>query len=113
MVKDKTITTIVKSGNECVVYHDDGWFCEWTKNQPFNFELIQKTKQEADGLVLLVSEEEAKANGGNGAKFDDHEAWVIDKPFIWMIYGEYPKGHWEAEPEHIKETIRFMRSCII
>ena len=107
----KTITTIVKKADKCIVYHDDGWYCKWTETQKFNFDLISKTKAEADGLVLLVSEEEAKEY--NGGKFDQHEAWVISKPLIWMIYGEFPKEHWEAEPETVKETVRFMRSCII
>ena len=108
MAKKLTITTIVKNGNECVIYHDDGIYCSWTETQKFNFDLISKTKAEADGLVLLVSEAEAQANGGNGAKFDDHKSWCIPRWLIWMVYGK-------MQPADDKEakTVEFMRSCII
>jgi len=107
----KTITTIVKKADECVVYHDDGIFCRWTETQKFDFDLIQKTKAEADGIVLLVSEEEARKF--NGATFDNHEAWAISRDLIWMVYGEYPKAHWDAESEETKALVRFLRTLQI
>ena len=103
----------MKKADECVVYHDDGWYCSWSKTQKFNFDLIAKTKAEADGLVLLVTEEEAEAFNGEHYDFDNHESWILSKPYIWMIYKDFPKDHWETEPEDVKRVIRFLRSCII
>ena len=104
----KTITTIVKKADECVVYHDDGIYCSWTENQAFNFDLIQSTKQEADGLVLLVSEEEMTAFKGETIKFDDHTKWTIPRWLIWMVTGEM-----EASDEEEAELVEFMRGLII
>ena len=102
----KTITTIVKKADECVVYHDDGIYCSWTETKPFNFELISEVKAEADGIVLLVSEEEAKEM--NGAKFDDHEAWILPKWLIWMVYGEM-----ETDDEEEEKLVSFLKSLQI
>ena len=82
-------------------------FCTWSETQKFDFDLIAKTKAEADGIVLLVTEEEAKANGGCGAKFDDHEKWCIPKWLIWNIYDDL-----EVD-EHDKKLVEFMKGCII
>lgn len=107
MSDKKTITTIVKKADKCVVYHDDGWFCTWRNGvEDFNFELINRVKNEADGIVLLVSEEEAKANGGD-ASFDDFGKWCIPRYRIWQIYGDL-----EVEPEEA-ELVNFMRGLII
>ena len=108
MSEKLTITTIVKKADECVVYHDDGWYCTWKDGvQKFNFELIQKVKTEADGIVLLVSEEEANANSGNNIAFDDFGKWCIPRWLIWNIYGKL-----EVD-ESDKELVEFMRGLII
>ena len=110
MIK-KTITTIVRKNDKAIVYNDDGMFCRWTPIKYFNFELISEVKAREEGIVLLVSEEEAKEF--NGAKYDDHEAWTIPRDIIWMVYGEYPKAHWESASEQTKELVRFLRTLQI
>ena len=104
----KTITTIVKKADECVVYHDDGCFCSWTETKQFNFDLIAETKAQADGIVLLVSEEEMASFKGETIKFDDHEKWTIPRWLIWMVLGEM-----EASDEEESQTVEFMRGLII
>ena len=108
MSKKLTITTIVKKADECVVYQDDGWYCSWSKNQTFNFDLIAETKANTEGIVLLVSEEEFASFKGETIKFDDHEKWVIPKYLIWMVYGKL-----ETETEEEAELVEFMRGLII
>ena len=103
----KTITTIVKKADECVIYHDDGMFCTWTDKQKFDFNLIADVKAKADGLVLLAPVEEVKAFNGTEAKIDDHEAWVINRDLIWLINGELEPRANEVE------LINFMRGLII
>ena len=104
----KTITTIVKKADECVVYHDDGCFCSWTETKAFNFDLIAETKAQADGIVLLVSEEEMTSFRGEKIAFDDHEKWTIPRWLIWMVLGEI-----EASNDEEAETVEFMRGLII
>ena len=104
----KTITTIVKKADECVVYHDDGIFCSWTETKQFNFDLIQEVKSKAEGIVLLVSEEEMATFKGEKIAFDDHEKWTIPKWLIWMVTGEM-----EASDDEEAQTVEFMRGLII
>ena len=95
-----TITTIVKKADECIVYHDDGMFCSWTDKQKFDFELIAQVKAEADGLVMLVSEEEAQAFAGEHMTMENHKAWVISKDILWILEGRFePRA---SEEEFIK-----------
>lgn len=108
IMSTKTITTIVKKADECVVYHDDGIFCRWTETKAFNFDLIAETKAQADGIVLLVSEEEMASFKGETIKFDDHEKWCIPRWLIWMAYGEM-----EASDDEEQAIVDFMRGLII
>ena len=108
MNNKKTITTICKKADECVVYHDDGIYCSWTETQAFNFDLIAETKANADGIVILVSEEEMANFKGETIKFDDHEKWVIPRWLIWMVYDEM-----EASDDEEQSIVDFVRSCII
>ncbi len=108
MSDKKTITTIVKKADKCVIYHDDGIYCQWTETKAFDFELIAETKANADGIVLLVSEEEMAAFKGKKIAFDDHEKWVIPRWLIWEVYGEMMP----SDDEELK-IMEFMRGLII
>ena len=102
----RTITTIAKKGNKCVIYNDDGMFCTWTKTQRFDFETIQKVKNEAEDLVMLVSEEEAQAFAGEHMTIENHNAWVISKDILWILEGRFEANEREAElVEFIKEHL--------
>ncbi len=105
---EKTITTIVRNQNNCIIYHDDGIYCRWTETKAFDFELIAETKANADGIVILISEEEMANFKGKKIAFDDHEKWTIPKWLIWMVHGKI-----EPRDEEEKETVEFMRSYII
>lgn len=101
------ITTIAKKGNNCVIYNDDGMFCTWTKTQRFDFETIQKVKNEAEDLVMLVSEEEAQAFTNNTEMtIENHNCWVISKDILWILEGRFEANEKEAEfIEFIKEHL--------
>lgn len=109
----KNITTIVRKGNNCVIYNDDGMFCKWTETKPFNLETIQEAKEQNDGIILLVSEQEAQSFAGNHMTMENHEAWILERWIIEMVYGTYPKSHWENENEETKELVRFLRTLQI
>lgn len=109
----KQITTIVKKQDKCVVYNDDGIFCRWTPEKDFNFDLLKEIKENNDGIILLVSEEEAEKFLGIHYDYNDHPAWVLERWIIEMIYGTYPKDHWEAENEETKKLVRFLRTLQI
>ena len=100
------ITTIAKKGNKCVIYNDDGMFCNWTNVKEFNFDLIAETKANATGLVMLVTEEEAQAFAGEHMTIENHEAWTISKDILWILEGRFEANEREAEfVEFIKEHL--------
>lgn len=100
------ITTIAKKGNECVIYNDDGMFCTWTDKKEFNFDVIAETKKTATGLVMLVSEEEAKAFAGEHMTIENHSSWTISKDILWILEGRFEANEREAKfVEFIKEHL--------
>ena len=108
MSEKLTITQIVKKADKCIVYHDDGIYCQWTETQKFDFDLINKTKTEATGIVILITEEEMANFKGETIKFDDHEKWVIPRWLIWEVYGKM-----ECADEEEAKIVEFMRGLII
>lgn len=106
MANKNEITTIVRSGNECIVYHDDGMFCSWTDKKTFNFETISEVKNNTTGYVMLVTEEEAQAFAGEHMKMENHNAWVISKDILWILEGRFePRASEEDFINFIKEHL--------
>ena len=84
------ITTIVKTAeNECRIFNDDGIFCAWTDVQEYSFELVAKTKAEATGFVMLVTETDAQNFAGEQMTINNPSAWVISKDTLWLLQGRF------------------------
>jgi len=84
------ITTIVKTTeNKCRIFEDDGIFCAWTDIQEYSFDLVAKTKTEATGYVMLVTENDAQNFAGEHMTIDNPNAWVISKDMLWLLEGRF------------------------
>ena len=101
------ITTIAKKGNKCVIYNDDGMFCTWTDKKEFNFEVIAETKANANGVVMLVSEEEAQTFAGEHMTIENHEAWTLPRYILWNVCRDV-----EADEDDVK-LVEFIKEHLI
>lgn len=102
------ITTIVKTTeNKCRIFNDDGIFCAWTDVQEYGFDLVAKTKAEAEGFVMFVTENDAQRFAGEHMTIDNPSAWVISRDILWILNGEV-----EARASE-KDFVTFIREHLI
>ena len=102
------ITTIVKNNeNKCRIFDDDGIFCAWTDVQEYDFNLVAKTKAEAEGFVMFVTEDDAKRFAGEHMTINNPQAWVINRDMIHLL-----KGDFEARASEV-EFLNFIKEHLI
>lgn len=106
-MKKTNITTIVKTTeNECRIFEDDGIFCAWTDVQEYNFDLVAKTKTEATGFVMLVTETDAQNFAGEHMAIHNPQAWVISRDMLYLLQGRFePRPSEEGFLNFIREHL--------